>query len=149
MVRGQGGSQEMRGWAVERGRVGETRGVVVSHDASGCEGLHGCLPTGWSPRGGERQGGVPSFLSASPSCSLANVWTPCLFTCQWNSRRGMHMNPVQSTSSPSRPPAPERRRSRCHELLVTDYRTVDRHVEVTSDEVDVKSDHVRVESLQK
>ena len=37
---------------------------------------------------------------------MAKTWTPCL-TRQWNVRRGVHKNPVQSVLSPSGPPAPQ------------------------------------------
>ena len=56
-----------------------------------------CIKTGWC---------VLSSLSLRPNWSLENAWTPCLLTNQWNGRRGMHKKPVQSSSSPSRPPAP-------------------------------------------
>ena len=93
---------------------------------------------------------VLSSLSVKPNCSLANAWTPCLLTNQWNGRRGMHKNPAKIhivTFRASR--SPDRKRSWCHEFGIAENVRrwpFHRHVEVTAHEVDVKQLHVRVDA---
>ena len=108
-----------------------------------------CMKTGWC---------VLSSRSARPNWSLKNVWTPCVWMRQWNGRRGMRGNPVQSAlllqdhqRSFKATSAPERRRPRSLEFGVAEHvcnSAFGSHVKVTTHKVDVEKKNVRAQSLK-